>query len=1042
MATLEAVRMTEPINLAWHRACKAAPLTPCVDEWDCPVGDRCVAVSPTLSFKHQVDLVDNRVISTGGNDQSADRGVVQIQLADEAGEPVGNWLTLKPYLNVYDQSGANYLPYCTFDPVDDGNTEDDFFDPTDPDRLLGPSSTCFPAPVFANVGDTYYPFDPNRIGYVDGPGLAGESGVGTWIESKFNLDRFKGRRIRLRFLTTALKAGTWETWLNAIGIYMSPGDDGWWIDDIQVTDALVTPATLMTDTSPNTSLPGREDGDGDTVVDSCDGCPAEADPGQDDADGDGVGDICDNCVGLLNPSQDDADGDGLGDACDRCPIGEWDDSDQDGLSCDQDNCPEANNVDQVDSDGDSVGDACDVCPFDPDDDADGDGVCGNDDDCNVRYDPDQAGWVRLTTEMLPRVSIRSPISSPDGKWVIYLADQEVESQFELHAVRLAGQKPVKINGILMPGDSVREFVISPDSSRVVYWVEHGNGLAELFSVPIDGGVPNVLSPPSRVAWFSVPEQVLISPDSSRVVYAAAGSLDQNYELFSTPIDGGTRVTLSGPVAGGGEMDHPEFVISPDGQTVVFATDQDTPGVREAYSVSISGQAQTKLNAPMQTIREPAYPYSPGVAIGSDGLTAFYLTDSSPYGLYSVSIAGGTPSLLAASAWEFRFSPDGQHVVFRVSADVYAFALPDGAPVLLGRDSHGHDVSPDSSTVVYEPGSNRTVLDIFSVPIDGSAPAIRLNGPRVLDGGVGDDDFRISSDSSNVIFWGDVEQDSVFELFSAPIGGGTAIKLNDPLPAHGSVQNAAITPDGATVLFRAGQLMAGAHELFRVPIGGGEVERVSGPMAIGGNVDERNWWVTPDGASVVYLADQLANGVMELFASTLRDNPDGDDILDFCDNCVDSFNSLQVDSDADGVGDVCDTCPEIGDALQSDADGDGAGDACDCEPGDPSVLPPAEVMPLVVNRSNSGETLLSWSAAPGADLYAVTRGDLSSLTSIDYGACLADQILDASYVDPEIPAAGTGYAYLVQGVSSQCGPGSPGHSSLETRRTNTNPLACH
>ena len=49
------------------------------------------------------------------------------------------------------------------------------------------------------------PFDPANVGRADGPGLAGNTGLGTWIESSVDLSRFRGRKIRLRWLATTLK---------------------------------------------------------------------------------------------------------------------------------------------------------------------------------------------------------------------------------------------------------------------------------------------------------------------------------------------------------------------------------------------------------------------------------------------------------------------------------------------------------------------------------------------------------------------------------------------------------------------------------------------------------------------------------------------------------------------------------------------------------------------------------------------------------------------------------------------------------------------
>jgi len=336
---LEAIRATQPIHLGWDHVCSASRFTNCVDDADCPAGESCVPVAPSLSFKHQISLMDFRRINAQEG-RASDRGVVHAQLADQAGSPVGNWIKLQPYLNVYDVQGEDNYFNCTFDPIDDGNTEDDFFDPTDPDRRLGPSSTCFPEFSFAYLGDTDEPFDVTRIGRANhGPGLPGSVGPGTWVESRFDLSRFRGRSIRLRFLNTSLELGTTETWEEAFVYNPDPTDDGWWIDDVTVTDVLTTPATPAADINVNSGLPDLPDGDGDGFVDACDNCPLDA-----------------------NGDQLDSDGDTIGDTCDICPLDPANDYDGDGLCCDVDNCCDLANPDQEDGDGDGAGDACDIDP--------------------------------------------------------------------------------------------------------------------------------------------------------------------------------------------------------------------------------------------------------------------------------------------------------------------------------------------------------------------------------------------------------------------------------------------------------------------------------------------------------------------------------------------------------------------------------------------------------------------------------------------------------------------------------------------------------
>ena len=118
LSQLEAIRLREPVNLGWDRGCSTDG-TPCTQDADCPPEATCVSAFPTLSLKHQVSFVDHRTLSGGGAqpDRSADRGVVQAQLADAAGEPVGNWLRLVPFVNVYDAQASSNYTNCTFDPI-------------------------------------------------------------------------------------------------------------------------------------------------------------------------------------------------------------------------------------------------------------------------------------------------------------------------------------------------------------------------------------------------------------------------------------------------------------------------------------------------------------------------------------------------------------------------------------------------------------------------------------------------------------------------------------------------------------------------------------------------------------------------------------------------------------------------------------------------------------------------------------------------------------------------------------------------------------
>lgn len=295
--------------------------------------------SPTLSFRHQVTLADHRVVAPALLRQTIDRGIVQLQPADDFGDPAGPWTTIEAHRNPYgEQSIAGYFQ-CSYDPVDDGSTEDDFYNDDDPDRRYGPSSSCYPRFSYAYQGDVVVT-DPDAVGYGDpGSGEAGELGIGTWVEAVFDLHRWRGRKVRLRFLTTGHQT-THPTWEEQFELNPSPVDDGWWIDDVTVHPTLDVPASIVVDTKDNSMLPGFPPGDldGDGLPDACDACPSVASADLRDGDWDGIGNACDACP--YDPTNLDPDGDGV-------------------CTHPQDNCADVPNPDQLDEDGDAMGAACD-----------------------------------------------------------------------------------------------------------------------------------------------------------------------------------------------------------------------------------------------------------------------------------------------------------------------------------------------------------------------------------------------------------------------------------------------------------------------------------------------------------------------------------------------------------------------------------------------------------------------------------------------------------------------------------------------------------
>jgi dipeptidyl aminopeptidase/acylaminoacyl peptidase len=179
--------------------------------------------------------------------------------------------------------------------------------------------------------------------------------------------------------------------------------------------------------------------------------------------------------------------------------------------------------------------------------------------------------------------------SPDGSTVIYRAEQEVDNVIELYAVPVVGGTPVRLSGQSDPPGAVAEFASSPDGTRLVY----RRGSDALYSVPVGGGVPARLAGQPETGSI---EEFEITPDSTRVVYRAreGGPPGGQIELFSVPIDGGAPVRLNATLIAGQSVT--SFAVTPDSTRVVYrAWHSDN---WHLWLVPIAGGVPVRVSAPL------------------------------------------------------------------------------------------------------------------------------------------------------------------------------------------------------------------------------------------------------------------------------------------------------------------------------------------------------------------------------------------------------------------------------------------------------------
>jgi len=250
----------------------------------------------------------------------------------------------------------------------------------------------------------------------------------------------------------------------------------------------------------------------------------------------------------------------------------------------------------------------------------------------------------------------------------------------------------------------------------------------------------------------------------------------------------------------------------------------------------------------------------------------FLAGGSNKELYSVPIVGGTPIKIngalafSGEVTSFEISPDSKNVIYLAEQNFEGkfelFSVPiDGSkpaiklnlPIPDALDVFDPLITPDSLRVVYTVGDrdNGRNFQIFSVPI--------LGGPSATVHSISNDarirEIQISQDSQNVLFISNSKGNTgeVFfeELFCVSILGKGLRKLNASLVEGGSVSRYLVTDDAKTVIYAADQDVDDTGEIYRVSIDGGEVTRLNHIIDEEYDVDSNTFKISPDNTALVY-----------------------------------------------------------------------------------------------------------------------------------------------------------------------------------------------
>jgi len=326
------------------------------------------------------------------------------------------------------------------------------------------------------------------------------------------------------------------------------------------------------------------------------------------------------------------------------------------------------------------------------------------------------------------------------------------------------------------------------------------------------------------------------------------------------------------------LEFDNIALTPDGATIVATALFDASAVGDlVYSLPVPANPAidtamvTQLST--QSFLVNIYDVSFAPVISPDGSTILHVHDGNSQSppsntIYTMPIGGelnansfsglfgSDPNLAATGTGNThpKYSPDGTTVFFINTNSAFGGSIPSFAG---NPPSFADDPDWDQ---------------IYSVPASGGTPmAVTLPGDGDIDGGL----YAVTPNGSSIVYAPDnpiaarsSRGGMRSKLFSTATTGGSSVEIPIVAPAHDFSINRQleVTPDGQTILFIADYEAIGKNELFSIPITGGTPTRVSDDLPFAGDVS--SFAISPNGSSVAYAAGQNTSANNELFQTPI------------------------------------------------------------------------------------------------------------------------------------------------------------------------------
>lgn len=302
--------------------------------------------------------------------------------------------------------------------------------------------------------------------------------------------------------------------------------------------------------------------------------------------------------------------------------------------------------------------------------------------------------------MFPGGVVREYAVTPDSSRAVYLAEVAALNEEDLYSAPITGAGASQIHSSEIPaGEEVTDFKITPDGTRIIFRAaELLNGPRVLHSVAINSANSLIISRPASL--YGAVQEFLISPDSARVIYKAAGTASAAQQLHSVPVNSNAGATVCPSLIVGDEIRFDDrFQISADSSRVIFAANIAATNTERLFSAAIAGGNCVDLSGSMVPDGNVT---SGDFAISPDSRRVVFIADKDNNGqeeLFSVPLPGGTATKISGElngngdVDRFQISADSKWAAFVATKDtpstfeLYSVAL-DGGGALLDIDGDG------------------------------------------------------------------------------------------------------------------------------------------------------------------------------------------------------------------------------------------------------------------------------------------------------------------------------------------------------------------